>query len=157
MREWLARDGESPAASADVETYEEPAVESEASPAHAADDEIDVAIAEARRFRASLADALAMRVDELMRDIASEVLARELELAPCDVARIVERAVQRYGTEPVCIRANPTDANVLRRSDTIVIADDSLRGGDVVLEVRYGSIDATLGVRLERVLGARTQ
>ncbi len=147
MRAWLER-GVEPVAidtvTPEVETHDTPEAETEYG--------IDDAIGDARRFRASLADALAMCLEELLRDIAGDVLARELQLAPCDVRAIVERAVERYGIEPVCIRVNPADAHALDRMGAIVVADGQMRGGDVLLEMRHGSIDASLGVRLERVL-----
>jgi flagellar biosynthesis/type III secretory pathway protein FliH len=113
----------------------------------------DEAPAAARRFNAALCDALAFSLERLVRDIACEVLARELELAPCDVATIAARALDRYAGEGVVrVRVHPGDVPVCATLDVPVVADRSLRPGDVVFDVRCGSIDASLGARLEAVL-----
>lgn len=150
MREWLARDTvplQEPVAQPIQEPESPP-------PLHVGEaiDDVDVAIGEAKRFRAALADALAVCLDDVLRDVAGDVIARELQLAPCDVDAIVKRAVERYGNETVRIRANPSDVHALAGSDATVIPDERLRGGDLLFETRHGSIDASLGIRLERVL-----
>ncbi|MEO7201186.1 MAG: hypothetical protein ABI431_00970, partial [Candidatus Tumulicola sp.] len=61
-----------------------------------AEPDLEDASAEARRFRAALADALALSLERLLRDVACDVLARELLLAPPDVAAIAARALERY-------------------------------------------------------------
>ena len=59
-----------------------------------------------RRFHAALADALDVALEGLLRDVACDVLARELSLAPADVAAIAVRALARYANEsPVRVRA----------------------------------------------------
>jgi hypothetical protein len=110
-------------------------------------------LAEARRFAAALADGIALSLERLVRDIACEVLARELALAPCDVATIAARALHRYlDEEPVRVRVHPDDIAACSALELAVVADRSLRAGDVVLDVRCGSIDASLGARLETLL-----
>ncbi|HEY3676738.1 MAG TPA: FliH/SctL family protein [Candidatus Tumulicola sp.] len=111
------------------------------------------AIAAARRFGAALADALALSLERLLRDIAYDVLARELALAPCDVATIAARALNRYlDEEPVRVRVHPDEVTACATLDVGIVGDPSLRIGDAVLEVRCGSIDASLEARLEAVL-----
>jgi flagellar biosynthesis/type III secretory pathway protein FliH len=110
-------------------------------------------IAQARRFYAALADALDASMEELRRDLASEVLARELVLQPCDMRAIATRLVERYAQDgPVTLLANAEDARDLGACAIPVRTDPSLRRGDCTLVVRYGTIDASLGVRLAGVL-----
>jgi flagellar biosynthesis/type III secretory pathway protein FliH len=109
----------------------------------------------ARRFRAALADALDAAVEELLRRIAHAVLARELELdAPC-IAGIVASALDQYGAQNVvAIHANPADVQALSNVGLERIADDSLRRGDVRIELHSGTIDCTLNARLEAAVAA---
>ncbi len=151
MRTWLERCSEPVTAIVETPLESEPEQEPEWK-AWLERADIDDAIDEAKRFRALLADAVSCCVDDLLIDIAGDILARELLLAPCDVRAIVDRAIARYGVDPVRIRVHPEDARLLETMDVSVVADDSLRAGDAVIETRYGSIDASLGVRLARVL-----
>jgi flagellar biosynthesis/type III secretory pathway protein FliH len=115
--------------------------------------DVEEALACARRFRAALADALALSLERLVRDIACDVLARELALAPAEVAAIAARALERYLDEcPVRLRVHPDDAAACAHLDVPVVDDERLRPGDVALDVRCGSIDASLGARVEAVL-----
>ena len=112
-------------------------------------------VREFKRFRAALADAVDMVLEELLRDIASEVVCRELLLSPVDVHAIVARAKKRYAfDEPAVIRAHPDDCEALKDFGVTLHADGKLRRGDVVLAVQGGTIDATLGARLHTVLAA---
>jgi flagellar biosynthesis/type III secretory pathway protein FliH len=136
---------EPPAASGDVAT-------TVVSP-DAAGPDIEEAAAEARRFRAALADALALSLERLVRDVACDVLARELVLAPPDVAAIAAHALERYLDDgPLQLRVHPDDRDACAALDVPLVTDERLRAGDVVLDVRCGSIDASLGARLETVL-----
>jgi flagellar biosynthesis/type III secretory pathway protein FliH len=110
------------------------------------------ALSAARRFRAALADALDARVERLLGEIAASVLARELRLAPADVRAIVIREIELAGEPPLKIRAHPTECAALHDFECLVVADAALRRGDVAIEVRSGTIAATLGWRLERAL-----
>jgi hypothetical protein len=125
-----------------------------ASPDAHADDaataERSAALREARLFRARLADALDEASARLLRELAADVVARELRLAPCDVARIVER-VQR-SAPVVAVRLAAADA--ARVTHVPVVVDDALQPGDAVLEVAGGTVDARVGVRLAHVLEA---
>lgn len=111
------------------------------------------ALAGVRRFHAALADAVDASVDDLLRDIACDVLGRELMLAPADVACIAAAALRRYAEDsPVRLRAHPDETAALAGLNLPVVADCELRRGDVAVDLRAGSIDARLGTRLESVL-----
>ena len=118
-----------------------------------ADDHI-AAAREVRLFMARVAEAIDFSVEMLRNDIAAEILGHELQLAPADIRAIVARAIQRYALEsPVRVRVHPRDLAALD-GEFSTIADGQLRPGDAVLEVRGGSIDVSLGVRLDSVLRA---
>ncbi|MBC5829071.1 MAG: hypothetical protein GIW98_02630 [Candidatus Eremiobacteraeota bacterium] len=109
-----------------------------------------------RLFRARVAEALECAFDGLYRDLAGDVLARELMLRPVDVRAVCNALIERYSREvPVAIRVHPHDRTMLDHFDVPVIADQRLRPGDVILEVANGSLDASLTVRLENVLRKR--
>ncbi len=106
-----------------------------------------------RRFRAALGEALDGAVETLLREIAAAVLARELQLAPVDLGAIVKSVRREFAAEePVRVRAHPGDVASLAQLDVAVVADPALRRGDVEIDVRDGTVDATLGARLEAVL-----
>jgi flagellar biosynthesis/type III secretory pathway protein FliH len=115
---------------------------------------LEEALADIRRFRAALADALDLRVEHLLGDIAASVLARELRVAPADLRAIVARELARSGELPLRIRAHPSECDALNGLDGAVVADPGLRRGDVAIDVRGGTIAATLGCRLERAIAA---
>jgi flagellar biosynthesis/type III secretory pathway protein FliH len=137
-----------------------PAARTETPPAQAPAperaNEVAEALAAVRRFRAALADAVAAALDELLRDIACDVLARELTLAPADVAAIAAGALERYAADsPVSVRVHPDECSALSGLDLTAIGDPGLRRGDVVVDLHSGTIDASLGARLEYLLAAR--
>jgi flagellar biosynthesis/type III secretory pathway protein FliH len=113
---------------------------------------LDEALADIRRFRAALADALDAKVEALLGEIAASVLGRDLRVAPLDVRAIVERELALAGGVPLRVRAHPGECAALHGVACAVVADASLRRGDVMLDLRAGTIDATLGCRLERAL-----
>lgn len=115
---------------------------------------IEEAFSDIRRFRAALADALDVRIERLLGDIAAGVLARELLLAPVDLRAIVARELALAGGPPVKIHARPDECQLLQAFEGAVVADPMLRSGDVRIELRSGTIAATLGCRLERALAA---
>jgi flagellar biosynthesis/type III secretory pathway protein FliH len=113
------------------------------------------AISSARRFRAALADALEAAVARLLREIAAGVLARELEMAEADIAAIAVAAVARFEEEKILlIRAHPGDLDALRRLEIECLADPRLRRGELLFEVRSGSIDLRFEARLETAVAA---
>jgi flagellar biosynthesis/type III secretory pathway protein FliH len=114
--------------------------------------EVGGMLRDVRLFRARVSELVDDTVEKLCCDVAAQVLARELHLAPSDVRKIVDAALRRYfGEEPLRIRAHPREAQSLE-CDIPVVADESLRSGDIIIELRNGTIDATLGVRLDAVL-----
>ena len=118
---------------------------------------IEQTASEVRRFRAALVDALDVSVEELLNDIACDVVCRELQIAPIDVRAIVDRAKERFFLEdPVSIHVHPDDFAAIKDWDVNVICDSNLRRGDVVMNVRKGTIDASLGARLESIITARS-
>jgi flagellar biosynthesis/type III secretory pathway protein FliH len=120
-------------------------------------DEHEVALGEVRRFRAALADALDSVVATLAEAIAIDVLMRELRLAPADVRAIAQRVAAEHRAEHiVAIRAHPDECASIDETQCAVVPDDRLRRGDVFLDVRSGTIDASLGARLDRVIGRVT-
>lgn len=105
-----------------------------------------------RLFHARIAEGVEAAIDTLLADIAADVLARELQIAPADIEVIVERALQRYAQEqPLRVRLSPCQAGRIACS-VPVVADERLREGDAVVELRDGSVNASLGVRLACVL-----
>lgn len=107
---------------------------------------------EVRLFRARITEAFEAAVERLSCDVACDVLARELQLAPVDIECIVDRALQRYfAEEPLRVRVHPDDVAALHCTVSVV-ADTHLSRGDAILELRDGFIDASLGVRLASVL-----
>ncbi len=157
MRAWLERALEPNATVEEVVVEPEDEIACEVDCVVPVASDVDDAIAQAKRFRAALEDAVACSLDDLLRDIASDVLARELALAPCDLRAIVTQALDRYRVEPLHVHVHPDEVPLLEAAGIPIVSDDSLRRGDVVLQTRYGSIDASLGIRLERLLcGIRT-
>lgn len=108
---------------------------------------------EVRLFRARLEDELAIALDALLPDLAADVLGRELRLQPVDLANIVSAAVARYAhEEPLRVRVHPSDAGSMAGLAVEVLCDGEIRRGDAILELRCGTIDATLGARLDELL-----
>lgn len=129
------------------------------------DCELVAAVREARLFRARLADAFDAASARLLRELAAQVLMRELRIAPCEIDELVARVRERAPV--VRVRLSPADAARLRatfremphrrtarNADVPVIADDDLSDGDAIVELAGGALDARLGVRLATVLEA---
>lgn len=113
------------------------------------------ALSEVRRFRAALADAAELMREWIARDIACDVLARELLLADADIAAIAARAVEgSMAYAPVALIVHPDDVERASACGIAVEAGDALRRGDALVRVACGTIDATLGARLEALLEA---
>jgi flagellar biosynthesis/type III secretory pathway protein FliH len=112
------------------------------------------ALRSARLFHATVADAVASACARLLRDVAADVLARELRLAPVDIAAIIGRVISECPDEPVRVRVAPCDVHVA--CGFPVVADETLQAGDVIVEFVHGTVDARLGVRLADVLIAAT-
>lgn len=129
---------------------EEAPVEIAGEPTEPASD-VDELARDVRLFRARLEELLDEALNLLLCDIASGVLARELQLAPADIERIAASAMERYlSSEPLRVRVHPSECDL--RLDCAVVADERVRSGDVILELRDGTVDASLGVRLAAAL-----
>jgi flagellar biosynthesis/type III secretory pathway protein FliH len=108
-----------------------------------------------RRFRAGLADALDVAVQQLLAEIAENVLARELTVAGADIAAIVAKTRERFLSERVLsVRVHPRDRRCLESLEIDSVLDETLVPGDVVAELRSGTIDLRLRARLESALAA---
>lgn len=117
-----------------------------------ATDAVDVlaAVREARLFRARLADAFDAAAHRMLRDLATDVLARELRLAPCDITALLRRIV----AAAPAVRVRVAACDLASVHGVPAVADPALAAGDVVVEVAGGVVDARLGVRLATVLEA---
>lgn len=113
----------------------------------------DVLAGEVRWFRARLAEAFEAALSRLLGDLACDVLARELALAPANIAAIAAAVLERAADEsPVALRVHPDDAPALIGVELPVMRDAALRPGDLVVDLRDGQLDASLGVRLDGIL-----
>lgn len=109
------------------------------------------ALREAKLFRARLADAFDDARARLLRELAADVLARELRIAPCDLDLLAQRALA--AAPVVRVRVAPSEIGLI--SGIPVVADPELAEGDAVVELDGGgAIDARLGARLALVLEA---
>lgn len=119
------------------------------------EDELEL-LREVRLFHARVIEAVEAAVETLVTDIAADVLGRELVLQPAEIETIVDRALQRFADEePLRVRVHADDAPRLNGALPVVL-DVGLRPGDAVIELRNGSVDASLGVRLAAVVRAAT-
>lgn len=85
-------------------------------------------------------------------DLARDVLARELAVAPVDLEALVERAVAAFAaSEPVALGVAREDLERVR-SALPLRPDAALRSGDLVVYVRDGAFESTLEFRFDAVL-----
>jgi hypothetical protein len=115
------------------------------------------ALAECALFRSRLRAAFDRARALLVEDLATDVLARELQLAPAAIDAIAVALFDRYAEElPVLLRVSADDRARVALDLPIEI-DPSLRTGDAVLVVRDGQLESTLGTRLDAVVRAATR
>jgi len=112
--------------------------------------ELVAALRDARLFRARLGDAFDDARSRLVRELAAGVLARELQLAPCDLDALVQRVL--VDAPVVRVRAAPCDVAAIR--GVPVVADPELARATPSSSSAGGALDARLGVRLALVLEA---
>ncbi len=94
-----------------------------------------------------------MTLRELLGRIARDVLARELQLASADACAIARAALARHRSDGVlAVRVHSSDLAALARCEIAAVADDSLAPGDVVLQLRSGTIDVSLAARLDTAI-----
>jgi hypothetical protein len=94
----------------------------------------------------------------LLESLASEVLGRELALAPADLAALLQRALAAFSEqEPLAVALSPHDAERVRVSLPVRI-DPLLAAGDLVIEVSDGVLESRYAFRtqvaLARAVGA---
>lgn|GEM_PF-2165352 len=141
------------------EAPEEPPALPERRPIGAASSLNDI-VAEALRFRAALREAFERELESLCGDLAVRVLARDLRLAPADIERIARAVLEHRGdAEAIALRAAPDDARQLQalvhEHGLALCIDEAMERGDVVLELRAGSLESSLVMRLDAVLAVR--
>jgi len=113
----------------------------------------DDLLRDVRLFRARLADAFDAMRERLLVALAGDVVARELRLAPVDIAALARRLLdERTDQGPIRLRVAPEDLERVRCAACAVVADSTLLAGDAVLECEGGDVDARLGVRLADAL-----
>lgn len=144
----LLRPAPAPPVAPAAEPPPQPAPPNAAAEPHS--DQLDAALTDARLFRARLADAFEAAAARLARDLAADVLVRELRLAPCDLSALVRRVLERVPV--VRVRVAAADRDGVR--GVPVLVDPALEPGDAILELEGGALDARLGVRLAAVLQA---
>ena len=107
------------------------------------------------RLRAVASDALERASRRLLAALANDVLARELALAPVDVAALVERLrADVAAEEPLVVLVAPADAERIACGAFPIRIDAALAPGDVVLEVRDGRVESRFGFRLDAAVRA---
>ena len=88
----------------------------------------------------------------LLATLAQEVLARELVLAPVDVEALAARVLASFADlEPVTIAVSPSDAERVAATVPMRI-DSALAAGDLILDVRAGTIESRFAFRLQSAL-----
>jgi flagellar biosynthesis/type III secretory pathway protein FliH len=88
----------------------------------------------------------------LLEALAHEVLARELLLAPADIALLARRALETFSeAEPLTLVLAPEDAERVALP-LPVRADPALEPGDLIVEVRDGELESRFAFRARRAL-----
>ena len=114
-------------------------------------------LGEALRFRAALREAFERELAGLLGDLAARVVARELRLGPVDLVAIARGVLEHRGEgEFIALRAAPEDGERLRalaqERNLALCLDETMHAGDVAIELRCGSLESTLAVRVDDVL-----
>ncbi len=92
-----------------------------------------------------------------VRLCATELLARELAIAPVDVEALAKRALERFAAhEPISLTVSPHDAERVR-APLPTRVDPALAAGDLVVVVRDGSFESTFAFRLEDAFRRATE
>jgi hypothetical protein len=103
-------------------------------------------------MRLAAIEAFERSTTRLLRALAEDVLARELAIAPVDVAALVTRVLARYTEhEPVEIVVCPRDAERVRVPLPLRV-DAELVSGDLVVVVRDGAFESHFAFRLDAAL-----
>ncbi len=88
----------------------------------------------------------------LLETLARDVLARELALAPVDLAALVRDVLATADvSEPIALAVSPADAQRVHATLPVRV-DAALAAGDLVVDVRDGAFVSTFALRLEDAL-----
>ena len=88
----------------------------------------------------------------LIADLAHDVLARELALAPADIEALVARALAAWSDhEPIALAVAPADRERVR-APLPIRTDPTLASGDLTVFVRDGAFESPFGFRLADAL-----
>ncbi len=148
LAEWL-RDGREPRGSAPAASEEEREPPAQAPPA--AEPFADFS-GELGLLRVAACEGFEGAARRLLERLARDVLGRELALAPCDLAALVDAArAELEASEPVCFVV-PPGAEAHLPPGLAYRTDPRLAPGDLFVEVRDGAFDARLHVRANRAL-----
>jgi hypothetical protein len=113
---------------------------------------LSLAAVELPLIRLAAREAYARAFERLLNGLARDVLARELAVAPPDLARLMQDALETFeGDEPVSFVTGGGPGRA-RFGGVPVRVDASLQPGDLLIEVRDGCIDARFAVRLSQAI-----
>lgn len=98
-------------------------------------------------LRLEVMEAFERKARRLVDDLAHDVLARELALAPVDVRALVDRALTAFAEhEPIALAVASSDVERVRTS-LPVRADSGLDAGDLIVYVRDGAFESSFAFR----------
>lgn len=105
-------------------------------------------VADLTIVRVAAREAFERTARRCIADLAHEVLARELALAPVDLEALVARALVAFAqSEPVAIGVSVADGARIRAPLPIRI-DEALACGDLIVFVRDGAFESTFAFRV---------
>ncbi len=103
-------------------------------------------------LRVAALDAFERSAARALRELATEVLGRELALAPFDIEALVARALEAFaGAVPIRLVLSPADAIRVRVALPVRV-DAALQAGDTIVEVGDGAFESLALFRLERIV-----
>jgi flagellar assembly protein FliH len=96
---------------------------------------------------------------QLALSIARRILRRELSVDPDAIAALVKSAMEKMQSRELArVRVHPEQEGALRRSleklgagSLEILADNSLRSGDLIFETRRGDLDASIETQLSEI------
>ena len=110
------------------------------------------AIGDLALMRLAALDGYERACARLLESLASEVLGRELALAPADLAALLQRALAAFSEqEPLAVVLSPHDAGRVRVPLPVRI-DPALSAGDLVIEVSDGELESYFAFRTQAAL-----
>jgi hypothetical protein len=135
-----------------------PAPSAPATPVNVAHAVLDTARADIAQelalVRLAALEAFERASTDLLSRLAHDVLARELRVAPVDLAALTARALASFAEhEPVALVVAPGDVGSFE-STLPVRGDATLDVGDLVVEVRDGSFETRFAMRVNETVAA---